>query len=150
MWVGYVLAAAFLIGEFVELAMDSSGGDELGVICIAIGLAGWIYWLSCVFRFHKVLREATNGHHPVSPGQSIGYLFIPFYNLYWIFKWPNELVSFVREHGRNIKMMMGWPGVFLLVGTMLSRVDASLGFLVIFSVGVHLKKKIRMAIMGGN
>src|SRR5215212_9223493 len=44
-------------------------------------------------RFHKILREISldeegDPTYRTTPGQAVGYHFIPIYSLVWIFKWP--------------------------------------------------------------
>lgn len=95
-WVGYIIAAVFLIVEVGEVIIDPTTAERATILPIAIYLGGWIYWLFCVHRMHKVIAEATDFYHPVTPGQAVGYHFIPFYNFYWIFKWPNEIADFVN------------------------------------------------------
>jgi Flp pilus assembly protein TadD len=92
---------------------------------------------------HKVIGIVTNSTHPVTPGKAVGYHFIPFFNLYWIFKWPNEITNFVNSRSPSKQMSMGWAGLFLLVASVLGRsVDGGLALAVIFSVGVYLNHKI--------
>ncbi|GEM_PF-6875130 len=151
MWVGFSLAGAMLIVEVVHAIMDPTGtkGDPLikAIPLVLIPLGGSIYWLFCVYRMHKVIAEATNSTHPITPRQAVGYHFIPAYNLIWLFKWPNQIAEFVNSRSPSKSMAKGWPGFFFLMGLLLGKVvSGGLGLATIFSVGVYLTEKIRGAI----
>jgi hypothetical protein len=109
-------------------------------------LGGFVYWLFCVHRFHKVLAEATAGKYPISPRDAVGYHFLPLYNLYWIFYWPNTLARFVNERNSPPRMVVGLAGGLLLAGFLACRLDSALGLTIIFSVSVYLKNGIRRAV----
>lgn len=63
-WVGFLFALAFLVAEFVEVF---TGNEEATVTIptLLIGIGGWVYWLFCVYRMHKVLEELTGGGYPI-------------------------------------------------------------------------------------
>ncbi len=77
-WIGFLFAAAFLIGESVLVYFEDEVTGILKLLPIALG--GWIYWLFCVYRFHKVVNEVSAQQYPFSPGEAVGKHFIPFYN----------------------------------------------------------------------
>ena len=81
-WVGYIIAAAFLIVEVSEVIIDPTATERITVLPVVIALGGWIYWLFCIYQMHRVIAEATNSYHPITPGRAVGYHFIPFYNVY--------------------------------------------------------------------
>jgi hypothetical protein len=144
-WIGYFFAAAFLVAEIVEVVLDPTAADEFSLPLVAIGLAGWAYWFFCVYRIHAVLRAATDGRYPITPGTAVGFHFIPFYNLYWVFKWPNGIADFIgaRRPGKGVP---GVVGFFLLCGSFLGRLDGALGMVVIFSTGVYITHSLDAAL----
>lgn len=154
-WVGFVLAFAFLVAEVLKAAASSAstGGSasSLGLLTTLDALACWIYWLSCVHRFHRVLNQlspyvAGQSTYPITPGQAVGYNFIPFYNLYWIFKWPSTLATFLRESLSVNVASGGFLGLVLFLGLLLARViDGFLGFTCIFFIGLYISRKLRRA-----
>jgi len=148
-WIGYLFAATFLVAEIVEVVLDPTAADEPSLSLIAIGLAGWAYWFFCVYRIHVVLRAATDGRHPITPGAAVGFHFIPFYNLYWLFKWPNAIADFIgaRRPGKGVP---GVVGFFLLCGSLLGRLDGALGLVVIFSTGLYITRSIDAALRPGS
>lgn len=59
----------------------------IGGIAIFVGYAFLIWsgvlWLMFLYRAWKIIEP---GSARTTPGQAVGMLFIPFYNLYWIFQ----------------------------------------------------------------
>ena len=111
---------------------------------IPISLAGSIYWFFCVYRLHKILAELTRGRYPISPGEAAWKHIIPFYNLYWVFKWPGELSDYLTRRGR-VKIISGAViGVMLLLGFLIARFfDAAIGLAIIFGLTAFMSAKLR-------
>lgn len=151
MWIGYIFVAAQVLYVFIQIMVDPDSVDEVSSLLWFIAAAGYIYWLFCVQRMHQIIKQFTNGTHPISPSKAVGFHFIPFYNLYWIFKWPNEVSNFVNKWVETKSMSKGWPGFFLLVAFFLGRVfDSTLALIAIFTVGVYINKKIRGVVKLGH
>jgi hypothetical protein len=148
-WVGFALAFAFLVAEFVDVAAGDSPGAKMGLLGTAI--AGWLYWLACVQRFHTILNQisphvAGASTYPITPGQAVGYHFIPFYNFFWLFKWPMALSEFLRKN-TSVRVAPGsLLGLLSFLGMLLRFVDGFLGLSVIFFVGLYISRKLRQAV----
>lgn len=107
---GALLALAFWAAQLyfiltvqrLGLSMESLPAEppaELSLAMIpllAVALAAVAFYYFCVYRFHKLACTAPGWKHPVSPGRAVGFHFIPFFNLYWVFRWPAELGRFLR------------------------------------------------------
>ena len=147
MWIGYVFVVAQFLYVFVQMIIAADPVNEASPLLWFIAAAGYVYWLFCVQRIHKIIEQFTTGMHPISPSKAVGFHFIPFYNLYWIFKWPNEVSNFVNKNIETKSMSKGWPGFFLLLSFFLGRfVDTSLALIAIFTVGYYINKKIRSVV----
>jgi hypothetical protein len=52
---------------------------------------------------YKMWRAIQGGVARATPGEAVGFLFIPFYNIYWIFQafwgWTKDFNRFTRTHG---------------------------------------------------
>lgn len=149
-WIGFALAFAFLVMEFVDLAAGGeSPATKLGLLAAAV--AGWFYWLSCVQRFHTILnwispRVAGASTYPITPGQAVGYHFIPFYNFFWLFKWPMVLSKYLGEN-TSVRMVPGaLLGLLGFLGLLLRFVDGFLGLSVMFCVALYISRKLRQAV----
>jgi hypothetical protein len=125
-WVGFVIALAFFVIEVLWIVL---GLEEavVNILLTFISIGGWIYWLVCVHRLHKILDELSNGSYPNSPGEAAGKHIIPFYNLYWVFKWPADLSEYINKRGR-VKMISGYMiGALILFALLVRLVDGAVG-----------------------
>jgi hypothetical protein len=141
-WFGFVFAIAFLVAEFVELFLDLDQQAFQSVFVIIV-LSGWIYWLFCVHRFHKILAEMTRNRYPIQPGEAVGKHFIPFYNFYWLFAWPSTLSSHLNQAGQVSVLPGGLIGFVLLISLLLRYVDGAIGLALTFAVGLYISAKLR-------
>ncbi len=135
---GFLFAGAFLLAEFVEVAQGIE--DTSGSLTFAVSLGGMIFWLHCVHRFHQILGQLSLDPYPISPGAAVGWHFMPFYNLYWIFKWPIEFSKFIRAHGPVTVLPGGIVGLLLLLSLLINRIiDGAIGMAYIFGIGLYLQ-----------
>lgn len=141
-WVGFAFAIAFLVAEFIEVFLDMDQ-ESSQLVFVMIVLAGWVYWLFCVHRFHKIMGEMTRGRYPIQPGEAVGKHFIPFYNLYWLFVWPSTLSSHLNRAGQVNMLPGALIGFGLLVSLLLRYVDGGVGLAVTFSVGLYISARLR-------
>ena len=149
-WIGFAFAFAVLVAEVVDVAADGqSPGAKLGLLMAP--LVGWLYWLTCVQRFHTILRQisprvAGASTYPITPRQAVGYHFIPFYNLFWLFKWPMELSRYLRENTSVRMVSGGFLGLLGFLGLFLRLADGFLGLSLIFCVALYISRKLREAV----
>jgi hypothetical protein len=149
-WIGFVLAFAFLMAEFADVSQGKPSG--LHGLTILMGLIGWLFWLSCVQRFHTILNQISlhvggEPTYPIKPGQAVGYHFIPLYNILWVFKWPRELALYL-ETQTSVKILSGGVlGLLLFVSLMVSRLfDGFLGLSMVFVLGAYISGRLRQAV----
>ncbi len=141
-WFGFFFAAAFMIAEFVVVFTEMEE-SMANLLLLFIALSGFIYWLVCVHRFHKILREMSGNQYSITPGEAVGRHFIPFVNLVWIFKWPAAFEEYINGRGR-VRMISGNLIGLLLLGSLLLRfVDGAVGLAGLFGVTLYLSAKLR-------
>ena len=141
-WVGFLFVGAFLTLEVVFVVMQ---GDEesMSAILTLIAVLGWIYWLVCIHRIHKILAEMTQNRYPNSPGEAALKHIIPFFNLVWIFRWPSDLADYINQRGR-VKMVAGGViGGLLLVALLLRFFDGAIGMALLFGVTMYVSAKVK-------
>jgi len=90
---GQVLGLLFLIAGMVVLALNNdsySSSDSaipIAVVLCLVGallaLCGAIFYLIVIY---KAWASIQDGHARTTPGKAVGFLFIPFYNFYWVFQ----------------------------------------------------------------
>jgi len=69
----------------VVFALDRAMDEAAPVFFILAFLAmvyGGVMW--CIF-LHKIWKSIQDGHARTTPGKAVGFLFIPFFNIYWQF-----------------------------------------------------------------
>ncbi|KJU85829.1 membrane protein containing Forkhead-associated domain protein [Candidatus Magnetobacterium bavaricum] len=73
----------------IIIAVGISGGRELGTASILLAITGFgalawgaIYFLVALFRCWGIMQYVPCR---TTPGKAVGFLFIPFFNLYWWF-----------------------------------------------------------------
>jgi len=71
-----------------------------------------VFW--CIFIF-KAWKAIQDDHTVATPGKALGFMFIPFFNLYWLFiaigSWGKEYNGFARRNKLNVEPMS--EGVFI-------------------------------------
>ena len=142
-WFGFLFVAAFIIEETLMIALELDP-SATRLVLILIALAGWVYWLFCVSRFHKVLGEISRNQYPIDPGEAAWKHIVPFYNLVWIFRWPAAMSDYLNRRGR-VKMVSGnLLGLFLLISLLVGRFfDGGIGLTGTFAVGMYISAKLR-------
>jgi predicted Co/Zn/Cd cation transporter (cation efflux family) len=154
MWIGFALAALFFLAEIIEVQVidlrfpNTSG---IGPIPLALALAGFIYWLCCIHRLHRILGAIAPGGYPISPGQAAWFHLIPLFNLFWLVRWPYRLANFIQAQG-SVSILNGQLlGLFLLASLLLGRlVDGGLGLAALFGVTTYITGKIRQQVQVGH
>src|SRR5262249_51228960 len=113
LWIGYLLSVATFLGEGIaiarnpELLKPQQGFTVPPLeIFLPVFLAG-VYWLVCIYNYHKILRDIPGYKPPISPARAVGFHFIPFFYLVWLFIWPQKIADFVNARAKPPKMR-GW------------------------------------------
>jgi len=117
LWIGYLIAILSFAAGVFELARNpgayASSGEFPAIYLIGAAF-GWFYWLFCVYRYHDVITDIPGYNHPIAASRAVAFHFIPFYNFYWVYRWPSAIAEFVNWRTQS-KTMKGWvPGSFVL------------------------------------
>lgn len=86
------IAALITTGFLAFIAADTGGWEGaalVGFIGGAITLTFVVLYLVCFCKFHYrcwAVANARTGSTEVTPGQAVGLLFIPLFNIYWYFR----------------------------------------------------------------
>jgi hypothetical protein len=148
MWVGLVLIVLSLATAMIEAIVNPEfirQEPPVGFYLLFL-IGAWIYWLWCVHRYHDIMLHVSGYRHPISPGQAVARHFIPFYNLYRVFKWPSQIAMLVNWRAQA-NVMQGWiAGLLVLGAVILGRViDGSVGLVLLFVCGIYISRQIRKA-----
>jgi hypothetical protein len=141
-WVGYLLGLATIIAEMVAISLHpelAKGSDitkgEFVIPPLYLFLAsfvGFVYWFVCIYQIHVVLARVPGWHHPISPGRAVGFNLIPFFNLYWVFKWPREIAVFVNLRLGRKAMKSVAIGIAFLLALVMRLLDPGFGLILLF------------------
>jgi hypothetical protein len=85
-------------------------GESAGLVFVPLACLGFLM-CTVIYRMWKAIADAQT---KPTPGQAVGYMFIPFYNLYWMFRaisgYPDQYNEYVRRHGLDVPRL--GDGVF--------------------------------------
>ena len=148
-WIGYLLGAATVATEFIAVDLHpelAKGGGIPPLYLFLVSFVGGVYWFVCVRRYHVILAQAPGWKHPISPARSVGFHFIPLYNLYWIFKWPKEIATFVNARLRAPVMKPLPVGIAFLGAVVLRFLDPGFGLILLFFPMSYISECLRRAL----
>jgi len=145
-WVEFVLSFVWFAFSGLAQYEKSTGHTEIlnqlaTILASATYLCGIIYWMICVYRFHQVIAVLTDNTYPISAARAVGFQLIPLYSVYWNFKWPRKLASFIQSR-TNQKMSWIWLGIILLLGGALATFVAGGTLLCLFAVAQYINKRL--------
>lgn len=145
-WVGFVFAFVFLVAEvFVVVAELPEQSSQL--LFVGVMLGGWVYWLFCIHRLHKILEEMSEGRYPIAPGEAVGKHFIPIYNFFWVFRWPMAFTEYLHDRGR-LRIMPGLLlGLMLLLSFFLRFFDGAIALASMFGIAAYISAMLRKHIV---
>ncbi len=146
---GYIIAGIFGALELMPFLVHF--GPRLAavftLVFVALGLAGFVYWAVCLYKLHQSLRVMSDNCYPITPGKAVGFGFIPFFNLYWIFKWPAEILNFIKLRSAEVKTWKASvPGYLLLLSFAARRIDGVVWFLMAFGVLSYLIQVLKKSL----
>lgn len=85
---------------YIVLFVAGTALGLLGTPYDTVGeLVSWVVWL---VMLHRLWQSIPPQFARTTPGKAVGYLFIPFYNLYWLF---NSHVGFATDYSRAVERL---------------------------------------------
>ena len=86
-----LLAISPIIGLFATQGMGNAKREPLLMSLLSLAVLGLFQFavtsIICVcLMLYKMWDSINDGHARATPGKAVGFLFIPFFNLYWIFQ----------------------------------------------------------------
>lgn len=149
-WIGYALAAATIVSEFIALTLHPELGKQGGIpplYLFLLSFVGGVYWAVCIYQLHVVMAQIPGWKHPISPARSVGFHFIPFYNLYWVFRWPREIAGFVNSRLERPVMRPSAASLAVLAALLLRLVDPGLGLVLLFLPISYIAELLHRALL---
>jgi len=101
----------------------------------------------CAYELHLILRQVTTGSYPITPMRAAWFHAIPFFGLYWVFKWPRELARFVNTRLPVPLMHPDRTGLAVFVAFLVFLfADRGFGMILLFWAASHLSRWLRIAL----
>src|SRR5262249_61756355 len=99
LWIGYLLSLATFLGEGIAVARNPDLFKSSGFIVppLEMFLPAFItgvYWLVCIYNYHKILAGIPGYKHPISPAPALRFHFLPFFYLFLLFLLPKAISVF--------------------------------------------------------
>jgi hypothetical protein len=148
-WIGYLLGAATIVAELVAVSLHPELAKEGGIpplYLFLVSFVGGVYWLVCIYQIHVVMAHVPGWRHPISPARAVGFHFIPFYQFYWVFKWPREIANFVNLRLPLPIMKPVAVGVAVLAALILRILDPGFGLILLFVPISYVSGCVRRAL----
>jgi hypothetical protein len=151
LWVGYLLGFATVVAELIEgsnhaVNLPPSDFPIPNLYLFLLMFVGGVYWLVCVYRYHVVMQHVPGWKHPISPARAVGFHFIPIYNLYWVFKWPQEIARFVNWRFGQPVMKPQMVGLMVFAAFVMRFLfDPGLGLILLFLAASYVSGCLRRA-----
>jgi hypothetical protein len=105
--VAFLIATMFLGAILAMLASDEAVGPNVFIGAISALVLGYlqfvlVHTITTLILLFKMWKGLEDGVTPVTAGKAVGFLFIPFFNIYWFFRvwggYPTEYNKFVERN----------------------------------------------------
>ncbi len=114
-------ALTLIIGLLLTPKMATASREVWLTVLISLAVIGLLQFaiisLICVCRMlYKMWDSINDGHSRTTPGKAIGFLFIPFFNFYWIFQvwggFPADYNAYLDRHQLSAPHLS--PGIYVV------------------------------------
>jgi hypothetical protein len=131
LWLGFALTVAgFFLFAFAARSADAAGAQAMAAAC---ALPAFIYYFMMIHRVVRVLDAQPGWSVGYTPAAAVWKHFTPLYGLYFLYRWPGDVESYVNWRlGRRSRFAM-WTFFGLLAGFSLRFFDSYAGLLVLMT-----------------
>ena len=110
------LAGAILLLMIILLAAGAHIEDEWPIFIVLAMLPVPVGAIAMLVLWYKMWAAIQDGHARTTPGMAIGLLFIPIFQIYWVFQvlwgWAKDYNAYTARHGLTSAPKMP-EGLFL-------------------------------------
>jgi hypothetical protein len=113
------LLVASLFNFLLSASVAGATSESLKRTNTIVFLAGSLVEAGLLFAFtYHLWKRINDGQNPITPGQALGLLFVPFFNYFWIFRvwagYATALNSFRSRHGLPGRVSKGIAVTFTI------------------------------------
>lgn len=100
-----------------EETLESDLAIEVSSYLLGSFAAGFVAWIFALMTLHKAWTILQPGQARTTPGKAVGFLFIPVFNLFWVFQayygWAEDWNRIRENHGSLTHLPRASGGLFL-------------------------------------
>lgn len=111
------LMPVFII--LIVLAQQYSD-TSIVILVLQILLAGSFFY--SIYYLHKIIRKYTDNKYPISPIKAVLLNLVPLFNIYWFFKWTNEISLLVNSQNKQAKLPKWISGIIMTIALLIAIV----------------------------
>jgi len=146
-WIGFVLVFLLLVGEIIHFNVYNSEKVRFSIYVTPFMVACLLYYIHMVRRIHDIMNRIAVDKYPITTAEALGYHLIPFFNIYWLIRWPTVLSKYASNNS-NVTMIPGFVvGILLLLSMIVIRVvDGAIGYLFLFATMAYVTTRVKKII----
>ena len=147
------IAVGLVLGQLLRV-LTWGTVNPLQTLASFMSLYGTVVLLILIYRMWDSVQD---GYARTSPGKAVGFLFIPLFNLYWIFQavwgFSQDFNRYISRYGLNIKPLPENLFMAVIVLPLVAVVIAAMaaeyysGFLFVISLLAYLAHLVLMLVI---
>jgi len=142
------VAAMIIAIPLITIVAAALGRTEEGMPFVCAGLLVMVYGAVVYMVFlYKIWAAIQGVHARTTPGKAVGFMFIPFYNFYWVFQaiggWAPDYNRLVADSGAQLTHASEGLGLAISIVYLISFVS---GFIPFGSAIVGLANMVLVAV----
>lgn len=89
-----------IFNSFYTMVGDTEAAEGWLVLYLLVAIATIVF--ECILLY-KIWETLPASYRKITPGKAVGFMFIPFYNFYWVFENYISLVRGYYEYGKQTR-----------------------------------------------
>jgi divalent metal cation (Fe/Co/Zn/Cd) transporter len=142
--VGVIMITVVAVVKGEKFTFADVGLLVPGIVFLLLGMA--LAFMAAIVGYvilYKAWQAIQDGQPRTTPGKAVGYLFIPFFNLYWMFVaywgWAKDCNAYISSKGLSLapipeKLYLAYPIIILCSGIPYVGSVAGMAIIVIFII----------------
>ena len=141
---GVIMIAVSAVTKGGKFTIADMGLFVPCILFLLLGMAASIIAGVCGYvLLYKAWQAIQDGQPRTTPGKAVGFLFIPFFNFYWMFiaywGWAKDCNAYISSKGLSLtplpeKLYLAYPIILLCGGIPYAGSVAALAVIVVFII----------------
>lgn len=141
---GAIMLTVLVVAKGGKFTIADVGLFVPGVVFLLLGMA--LTFVAAIVGYvilYKAWQAIQDGQPRTTPGKAVGFLFIPFFNLYWMFMaywgWAKDCNAYISSKGLSVaplpeKLYLAYPIIILSSGIPYVGSVTALASIVVFII----------------